>query len=158
MLLLIGLALADGPTKLPPDAERGETLYRESCWQCHGANALGDGPLSAALPSPPLAGRIAEDGFPASVDLIQSGKGNMPAFSEVLNRHDTRRILVWLATLDPETGIDPSAPVPEPEVEEADGPPSVEGVPRKPPRRVIPEPDAGEDAEGDEDAEDAEEE
>lgn len=121
MFLLIGLALADVPTKLAPDEERGETLYRESCWQCHGVNALGDGPLAAALSSPPLAGRIASEDFPDSVDLIQSGKGSMPAYSQVLNRHDTRRILVWLATLDPETGINPDAPPPE-EPEEDEGP------------------------------------
>jgi mono/diheme cytochrome c family protein len=119
MFLLIGLALAGVPTKLAPDEERGEDLYRASCWQCHGVNALGDGPLSAAVPSPPLAGRIASDDFPDTVDLIQVGQGSMPAYSQVLNRHDTRRILVWLATLDPETGINPDAPLPE-EAEEAE--------------------------------------
>ena len=105
MFILIGLALADVPTKLAPDEERGEALYRENCWQCHGANALGAGPLSAVLPSPPLAGRIAAEDFPDSVDLIQGGQGNMPAYSQVLNRHDSRRILVWLATLDPDAHL-----------------------------------------------------
>jgi mono/diheme cytochrome c family protein len=121
MFLLIGLSLADVPTKLAPDEERGEMLYRENCWQCHGADALGKGPLSAALPSPPLAGRILSEDFPESVDLIQGGLGNMPAYSQVLNRHDSRRILVWLATLDPETGQGPGG---DPEEEDAEGDPA----------------------------------
>ena len=124
MFILIGLALADVPTKLAPDEERGEALYRENCWQCHGANALGAGPLSAVLPSPPLAGRIATEDFPDSVDLIQGGQGNMPAYSQVLNRHDSRRILVWLATLDPETGRRPGE-----EPEDEDAPEPVEDAP-----------------------------
>ena len=117
--MLIGMALADVPTKLAPDEERGEALYRENCWQCHGTNGLGDGPLAVALPSPPLAGRIAAEDFPASVDLIQAGTGSMPAYSQVLNRHDSRRIMVWLATLDPETGLRLGA---EPEEGEEEAP------------------------------------
>ncbi|MDG1480971.1 MAG: cytochrome c [Myxococcota bacterium] len=141
MFLLIGLALAGVPTKLAPDEERGEALYRASCWQCHGVNALGDGPLSAAVPSPPLAGRIVSDDFPDTVDLIEAGQGDMPAYSQVLNRHDIRRILVWLATLDPETGINPDAPLPEEDTEdtELEDPPegTVEGTVERP-ETVVP--------------------
>jgi hypothetical protein len=63
---------------------------------------------------------LSED-FPESVDLIQGGLGNMPAYSQVLNRHDSRRILVWLATLDPETGQGPGG---DPEEEDAEGDPA----------------------------------
>jgi len=151
MLLLIGLATAGVPTKLPPDKERGETLYRERCWQCHGASALGDGPLAEALPSPPLAGRIASDDFPDAIAVIQKGQGSMPACSQVLNHHDTRRILVWLAALDSETGIDPDAPAPDDEDEDEDEDeaatpddapdealPAPKGSPKSPPALPLP--------------------
>ena len=99
-----GLALAAMPTKRPPDPERGRTLYRENCWQCHGFTGEGAGPVAAALPtvSPPLAGRLAEADYDRLAQLILSGKGDMPGFSAVMDRHDARRVLIWLGTLDPE--------------------------------------------------------
>ncbi len=117
--ILIGTALAKVPTKIPPDAERGEALYREHCWQCHGALALGDGPLSAALPSPPLAGLIEQEGFEQAVKLTQTGQGSMPSFSTVMDRHDTRRIFVWLSELDPQTGRHPDEAADEAAADEA---------------------------------------
>ena len=45
----------------------------------------------------------------------------MPAFGPVFDRHDARRVLVWLAALDPATGKLPEAQEPEPEPEPKDG-------------------------------------
>ena len=94
------------PTKIPPDRDRGQELYRTNCWQCHGAQGLGDGP---AMASPPLAGRIGASGYDDAVELIFTGKGDMPGFSGVMDKTETRRILVWLADLDPKTGVDRAA-------------------------------------------------
>ena len=142
MLLLICAALADTPAKLPPDTERGEARYRDNCWQCHGANALGDGPVADALPSPSLAGRISKDAFPDTIALIQGGQGSMPAYSQILDRHDVRRILLWLETLDPQTGLPPGgAPDSEDDApsDEDAGPDEAPG-PGAEPVEVVPSP------------------
>lgn len=91
---------------MPPDPQRGEDLYMDNCWQCHGKKALGDGPLAQALPTPPpaLAGRWTEHRFDEIVATMRQGQGDMPGFSAVFDRHNARRILVWLATLDSKTG------------------------------------------------------
>ena len=104
-----GVAMAEQPGKLKPDVERGERIWLENCWQCHGKRALGDGPLAQAGPvvAPPLAGRVPEDREPW-ITAIHRGKETMPAFGPVFDRHDTRRVLVWLEALDPETGDGPS--------------------------------------------------
>lgn len=102
-------AFAEQPGKLKPDVERGEGLWLENCWQCHGKRALGDGPLAQAGPvaAPPLAGRVPEEREPW-ITTIHRGKETMPAFGPVFDRHDARRVLVWLDALDPETGGGPS--------------------------------------------------
>lgn len=124
LLLIGGVAAAGVPTKRPPDPERGRTLYRENCWGCHGWTGEGAGPTDALLPtrSPPLAGRITEAEYEATVKLILEGKGDMPGFAQVMDRFDARRILVWLATLDPERPHDPADDAPEKKAEEAEEP------------------------------------
>ena len=82
-LLIIALAYADMPSKLPLDDIRGEELYTSFCWQCHGKLALGDGPQSEILNAPPLF-KVVEFGsgkknWEAAIDTIQKGKGKMPA-------------------------------------------------------------------------------
>lgn len=114
VLVAGGLALASMPTKRPPDPERGRALYRESCWMCHGYTGEGAGPAAGGLPtvSPPLAGRLAEGDYDRLAQLILNGKGDMPGFAAVMDRHDARRILVWLGTLDPEHPHDPADDAP----------------------------------------------
>ena len=89
------LLYAEVPKKLPPPKERGESLYKELCWQCHGSLGKGDGPLSKLVSAPALAG-IAKEKESLYIDIIQNGKDRMPAYSEVIDRHDSRRILMWL--------------------------------------------------------------
>ncbi len=86
------------PTKRPPDVDVGRRLWQQSCWQCHGKAGAGDGPAAKALPDgvPPLTGKVKEAGFDAMVRIIQDGKGRMPAYAETIDKHDSRRILVYL--------------------------------------------------------------
>ena len=89
--------LADVPKKLPPSKERGENLYKELCWQCHGMKGEGNGPLSSVLKTtvPAIAGEL-EQPEKILIDIIQQGKGAMPAYEQLIDRHDSRRILLWL--------------------------------------------------------------
>lgn len=104
LALTAGVALAkpDGtstmPTKRPPDYEVGKKLWAQSCWQCHGEKGLGDGPAAAALPGgvPSLDGKVKGEKFDALVRVIQDGRGRMPAYSEDIDEHDSRRILQYL--------------------------------------------------------------
>jgi len=107
--LLPGLATASVPKKLPPPVERGEELWLENCWHCHGKRALGDGPLAEAgpVPAPALAGRVPED-RETWIVAVHRGQGTMPAFAPVIDRSAIRAVLTWLDELDPETGDGPS--------------------------------------------------
>ena len=98
ILFLCSIALlAEVPKKLPPSKERGENLYKELCWQCHGAKGQGDGPLAASLKGgvPMIAGENTLE-QKSRIDIIQQGKGRMPAYEQLIDRHDSRRILLWL--------------------------------------------------------------
>ena len=88
---------ADVPKKLPPPKERGENLYYDLCWQCHGPKGQGDGPLSSVLKTamPVIAGESKKK-EKNLIDIIQKGKGVMPAYEQLIDRHDSRRILQWL--------------------------------------------------------------
>ena len=110
LVMTVGTRVSAGqPGKLKPDVERGERIYLENCWHCHGKRGLGDGPLAEAGPvaAPALAGRVPEDREPWTT-IIHRGQESMPAFGPVFDRHDARRVLVWLDSLDPETGDGPS--------------------------------------------------
>lgn len=94
------------PTKRKPDREAGRDLYLQSCWQCHGETGQGDGPASAALvggvPSlVPLWSGTSGGPLPGAemdrlVALVLEGKGRMPAYREDIDKHQARRILLYL--------------------------------------------------------------
>ena len=95
--LLSLMALGEVPKKLPPAKERGENLYRALCWQCHGEKGKGDGPLASHM-SKDLRD-IAHNDIEQEksyINIIQAGRGQMPSFEQVIDRHDSRRILLWL--------------------------------------------------------------
>lgn len=107
LVLLLALAPATAktppatstmPAKRPPDREVGERLYRQSCWQCHGTNGKGDGPAASALVGgvPSLEGKVLDETIESLIDVVQAGRGPMPAYNEVIDRQDTRRILLYL--------------------------------------------------------------
>ncbi len=103
LVLLVGLLLpvarAGVPTRMPPSRERGENLYAAHCVACHGERAAGDGPQAARLGAPPLARRWPESERAEAARVIRFGRGAMPGFSAVFDRHDTERILTWLDSL-----------------------------------------------------------
>jgi mono/diheme cytochrome c family protein len=97
MLWLLIHTLADVPKRLPPPRERGENLYKDLCWQCHGQTGKGDGPLvqSLFMTLSDISG-TSTDSQKERINIIQRGKGKMPAYEQVIDRHDSRRILLWL--------------------------------------------------------------
>jgi mono/diheme cytochrome c family protein len=128
LLLLTPLVASAGvPRKRSADHVRGQELWERSCWQCHGEEARGDGPAAAGLTAkvPDLRGRVSADRQQELVSLILAGKGMMPAFSEELDRHDARKILVYLRRLEneepPEVPEAPEAPAEEEENRSAGG-------------------------------------
>ncbi|MES2642010.1 MAG: cytochrome c [Myxococcota bacterium] len=104
LALSVGAAFAkpDGtstmPTKRPPDHEVGKRLWTQSCWQCHGEDGKGGGPAAAALVGgvASLEGKVRGNDLDRLVKVVQNGRGAMPAYSEDIDEHDTRRILQYL--------------------------------------------------------------
>lgn len=113
-LTLAGAVLAGMPTKRPEDHVRGRTVFMQSCWQCHGASNNGQGPAAEALVGgvPDLRGKMSEDRFDALIPIILEGKGKMPAYAEELDKHDARRVLVYLHRLDTGEETPPAPPKP----------------------------------------------
>lgn len=117
LLLLVAPSVAAAPkspsampTKRPPDAEVGARLWKQSCWQCHGTTGAGDGPAASAMVGgvPTLAGKIRGEDFDDLVKIVQDGRGRMPAYKEDIDKHDSRRILVYLRDVL-EGKVDPEA-------------------------------------------------
>ena len=97
-----GVAIAEIPKQRSPDHVRGRELWEQSCWQCHGATAEGDGPSAEALTVdvPNLRGTITNDRREALINTIIYGQGLMPAYGETFDRPEARRILAFLQRLE----------------------------------------------------------
>ena len=54
-----------------------------------------------------LAGQFSDGEYAEGIKVVQQGVGTMPAYEMIIDKHDTKRILIYLGGLDPETGIDP---------------------------------------------------
>lgn len=112
-LFLTQTALSDVPKTIPLPHIRGKELYDDLCFQCHGVNGLADTPLAMSTKAPKLAGQFSEGTYAAGIEIVQQGKGTMPAYEMVIDKHDSKRILIYLGGLDPETGVDPRIKVKE---------------------------------------------
>ena len=107
ILLLLHVAVAEVPKTIPLPHIRGKELYDDLCFQCHGVNGLADTPLAKSTNAPKLAGQFSDGEYTKAIQLVQQGIGTMPAYEMIIDKHDTKRILIYLSGLDPETGIDP---------------------------------------------------
>lgn len=128
VLGLVGIAQAGYPTKMDKPRDRGRALYREGCWGCHGWTGEGGGPTAALLKTsaPPLAGRYTEDQFESVATIILNGRGEMPGYSQVMDRADAKRVLAWLSALDRDNPVDEG---PKPEKDEDEEAAEEEGGP-----------------------------
>jgi mono/diheme cytochrome c family protein len=104
LLAVIGgeVAIAEIPKQRSPDHVRGRELWEQSCWQCHGATAEGDGPSAEALTVdvPSLRGTVTIEGRDRLINTIIYGQGLMPAYGETFDRPEARRILAFLQRLE----------------------------------------------------------
>ncbi|MCB9685968.1 MAG: cytochrome c [Alphaproteobacteria bacterium] len=118
VLLSCGVALAAQPTKRPTDEVRGKELYERHCLACHGTRGAGDGPATTALvaPVPDLMGKVKAD--PATVDVVELGRGAMPSFQPSFDAADAKRVLMYMAKLDRMPDEPASADDPAPDEEE----------------------------------------
>ena len=98
LFLLTTIAIAGQPTKRPLAADRGGQLYMQNCWMCHGKRGKGDGPAASSFEaeSPNIVGTLDAKATEKMVRVILDGRGEMPAFSQVMDRQDVKRILLWL--------------------------------------------------------------
>ena len=106
-IALLHVAVAEVPKTIPLPHIRGKELYDDLCFQCHGANGLADTPLAKSTHAPKLAGQFSDGEYAEGIKLVQQGVGVMPAYEMIIDKHDTKRILIYLSGLDPDTGIDP---------------------------------------------------
>jgi mono/diheme cytochrome c family protein len=99
--ILFFSALASQPSKLPSDIIVGKQAYQAYCWVCHGEKADGNGPQAAQLQvSPPaLLPLVSNKSILLDdplIDTVLKGKGYMPAYDQLLDRQEVRRILFYL--------------------------------------------------------------
>jgi mono/diheme cytochrome c family protein len=103
-------AAADEPevtTAVDPRAEalaRGRLLYEGNCASCHGAGALGDGPLAASLPVAPanIMEHLGDHTYEDMVRMV--GEGIPPAMPPAaIGRDDLRLVVNYIWTLAPES-------------------------------------------------------
>jgi mono/diheme cytochrome c family protein len=146
MHMLLSLALAGVPTKRPEEHVKGRQVYDRSCWQCHGDDMSGNGPAAGALVDgvPDLRGKLDyKADKDALIFLVLDGRGDMPAFRAEFDKHDARRVLLYMERL--EEGTDkPSSHKPEPSEEqdaEAEGQPLEPRDERPPELPALPEPE-----------------
>jgi hypothetical protein len=84
--------------------ERMDALYAQRCFNCHGRQGRGDGPLAAALPMRPPDFRITVQRNSNSQirKTIAEGAGTMPAFGPVLTPAEINDMLQMVRFLSRE--------------------------------------------------------
>ncbi|MEB8432746.1 cytochrome c [Cocleimonas sp. KMM 6892] len=85
---------------------RGKQSYFQNCSSCHGANAMGDGPLGASLNPKPtnlasMAGMHPDGDFEWK---IANGRGPMPAWKTFLNENQRWDLVNYIQALENPNG------------------------------------------------------
>ena len=98
IVMSTGVTAAD-----PADVSRGNKIYVKYCSGCHGTQGQGDGyrllgPDPAILLSPETQERSDAD----LLFTIHHGKPNMPAWKYRLSPQDSREVLAYIRSLQPE--------------------------------------------------------
>lgn len=117
----VGAVLTNPVQATPEVLERGETLYRNQCFVCHGEAGEGNGPVigNGRFPlGPQLIGGTAlarSDGY--LYGIIRVGRGLMPAYGERISHMDRWAVVHYMRQLQQNAGnapppVDvPAAPV-----------------------------------------------
>ena len=84
--------------------DRGQSIYRQHCMECHGASGKGDGVKAPFLS--PRPGNLVSAATSAKTDrellrIIAQGKSHtaMPAWQEVLSAEDQQAVLQYIRSL-----------------------------------------------------------
>jgi mono/diheme cytochrome c family protein len=95
--ILLAFALATPAFAQEPDAQAGRDIYLMQCWQCHGPDASGNGPMAEilAITTPDLTGLSTRNGgvFPLEAvarqidgrDPLLAHGGEMPIYGPFLD-------------------------------------------------------------------------
>lgn len=81
---------------------KGEELYNLYCLACHGETGLGDGPAGTPLVIKPAnfhTERVIKQSNGSLFWKISQGRGNMPAFKEVLKEEERWQVLAYVRKL-----------------------------------------------------------
>ena len=92
--------LADDPKAV----QRGAQVFSAVCWTCHGPKGQGDGPAATGLTTAPAklsAATVQAQSNGALYWKITHGRGDMPAYEEVLSREERWAVVHYLRTLAP---------------------------------------------------------
>jgi len=102
LFAFVSISEAGVPTRNKADAEAGKDIWLQSCWQCHGRVAGGEGPASTALagPVPSLKSKVTADSMPEFIATVREGRGTMPGYGDVLTKRDAKRVLIYVQSLD----------------------------------------------------------
>jgi mono/diheme cytochrome c family protein len=97
-LLHGGVVLADGPTD---NAERGASVYRTNCLNCHGAKGQGDGPVADSLtprPADLTTEMVQKKSEKELLTIIRDGKPgtSMPSWKGELSDQHMQDVLAYL--------------------------------------------------------------
>lgn len=88
-ILIAGMAMANEDHPLFSD---GKSLYKDFCAHCHGINMVNPGTSSYDLRKYPV------DQKPTFADAVNNGKGDMPAWGDILLPEEVDAIWVYVAT------------------------------------------------------------
>jgi cytochrome c6 len=79
----------------------GQSIYKSKCQTCHGATGAADTPTGKALKAIPFADpEVAKMSDAALMDIIENGKGPMPAFKGTLQSQQIKAVISYIHTLE----------------------------------------------------------